>query len=487
MFAAVDLGSNSFRLHIGVHDGETIRVVKSSRESIRFAAGLDQNGFLTQAAMQGALETLRRFNAILTSFPLEAVRVVATNTFRIAKNAADFLPLAEQAVGYPIEIISGEEEGRLIYMGVACSVAQASERRLVLDIGGGSTELILGRGSDIEHVESFGIGTVKQSLIFFPDGRIDAATFDAAILSARSHFEDAAPPYHPDNWSVAYGSSGTMRAISDAILKNSLGDGALSHANLDALRLRLIAFGSVDKIDLLGLKPERAAVLVGGLSILIGVIQELGIPSLQPIAAGLRMGVMWDLYLRATRRDRREQTVRDCLQRFHVVEKRANSVAAIAVALYRQLKPASDALTKQLYWSALLHEVGLAVSQTDYHKHGAYLIEHADLPGFTTREQKSMSRLILAHKGNLRKVSDVLSNPDAAKAVLALRLAVIFMHARIDPDLGTLRLKMKNRIELDLRADWIAGHPTISYWMEKEIDCWEDVDVDFVVKRTASS
>ncbi|WP_025917711.1 Ppx/GppA phosphatase family protein [Herminiimonas sp. CN] len=485
MFAAVDLGSNSFRLHIGVHDGETIRVVKSSRESIRFAAGLDQNGFLTETAMQGAVETLRRFNAILASFPLQAVRVVATNTFRVAKNAAEFLPLAEQAVGYPIEIISGEEEGRLIYMGVACSVAQASERRLVLDIGGGSTELILGRGSDIEHVESFGIGTVKQSLAFFPDGRIDAATFAAATLSARSHFEDAAPPYQPDNWSVAYGSSGTMRAISDAILKNGLGDGALSPANLDALRQRLIAFGSVDKIDLVGLKPERAAVLVGGLTILIGVIQELGIASMRPIAAGLRMGVMWDLYLRATRRDRREQAVRDCLQRFHVVEKRANSVAAIAVALYRQLKPASDALAKQLYWSALLHEVGLAVSQTDYHKHGAYLIEHADLPGFTTREQKSMSRLILAHKGNLRKVGDVLANPDAAKAVLALRLAVIFMHARIDPDPGSLRLKMKSRIELDLRRDWIASHPTISYWMEKEINCWEDVDVDFIIKSNA--
>lgn len=487
MFAAVDLGSNSFRLHIGVHDGETIRVVKSSRESIRFAAGLDQNGFLTEAAMQGALETLRRFNAILTSFPLEAVRVVATNTFRIAKNVADFLPLAEQAVGYPIEIISGEEEGRLIYMGVACSVAQASERRLVIDIGGGSTELILGRGPDIEHVESFGIGTVKQSLLFFPNGGIDATTFDAAVLSARSHFEDAAPPYQPDNWSIAYGSSGTMRAISDAILKNGIGDGTLAPVNLDVLRQRLIAFGSVNKIDLIGLKPERAAVLVGGLSILIGVIQELGIPSLQPISAGLRMGVMWDLYLRATRRDRREQTVRDCMQRFHVVEKRANNVAAIAVALYRQLKPTSDALAKQLYWSALLHEVGLAVSQTNYHKHGAYLVEHADLSGFTTREQKTMSRLILAHKGNLRKVSEVLSNQDAVKAVLALRLAVIFMHARIDPDLGTVRLKMKNRIELELRSEWIASHPTISYWMEKEIDCWEDVDIDFVVKRTASS
>lgn len=483
MFAAVDLGSNSFRLHIGVHDGEKMRVVKSSRESIRFAAGLDRNGFLTEQAMQSALDTLRRFNAILASFPLHAVRVVATNTFRIAKNAADFLPLAEQAVGYPIEIISGEEEGRLIYMGVACAVALASERRLVLDIGGGSTELILGHGPDIEHVESFGIGTVKQGLLFFPDGCIDAATFDAAVLSARSHFEDAAPPYHPDNWSIAYGSSGTMRAISDAILKNGLGDGTLSHASLEDLRQRLIAFGSVDKIDLIGLKPERAAVLVGGLSILIGVIQELGISSMQPIAAGLRMGVMWDLYLRATRRDRREQTVRDCLQRFHVAEKRANSVAAIAVALFRQLKPASDALARQLYWSALLHEVGLAVSQTDYHKHGAYLVEHADLPGFTTREQKSMSRLILAHKGNLRKVSDVLSNPDSAKAVLALRLAVIFMHSRIDVDVNALRLKMKNRIELDLRQDWISTHPTISYWMEKEVDCWEDVDVDFIIKR----
>lgn len=483
MFAAVDLGSNSFRLHIGVHDGASIRVLKSSRESIRLAAGLDQNGSLTVQAMQSAIGTLRRFNAILASFPLQAVRVVATSTFRVAKNAADFLPVAEQAIGYPIEIISGEEEGRLIYMGVACSVALASESRLVLDIGGGSTELILGRGSDIEHVESFGIGTIKQSLVFFPSGCIDAVTFDAAILSARSHFEDAAPPYHPDNWSIAYGSSGTMRAISDAILKNGLGNGELSHANLDALRRRLIGFGSIEKVDLVGLKPERTAVLVGGLSILIGVIQELGIPGIRPIAAGLRMGVMWDLYLRSTRRDRREQTVRDCLQRFHVVEKRANNVAAIAVALYRQLKPASDVLGKQLYWSALLHEVGLAVSQTDYHKHGAYLIEHADLPGFTTREQKSMSRLILAQKGNLRKVGDVLSTPDAAKAVLALRLAVMFMHSHIDLDVAALRLKMKNRIELDLRTDWISRHPTISYWMEREVDCWEDVGVDFVIKN----
>src|SRR5690606_40617164 len=194
MFAAVDLGSNSFRLHIGRHDGETMRIIKSARDPIRLGSGLDSKGNLTAAAMDSAIESLARFNSILSTYPLSAVRVVATNTMRIAKNAAAFLPRAEAAIGYPIEIISGEEEGRLIYLGVA-SALPSNERRLVLDIGGGSTELILGQGTEIEVVESFSIGTVPQTNGFFADGNIDAAAFDAAILSARSRFEDAAPQY----------------------------------------------------------------------------------------------------------------------------------------------------------------------------------------------------------------------------------------------------------------------------------------------------
>ena len=485
MFAAVDLGSNSFRLHVGMHDGETMRIIKTARDPIRLAAGLDGKGCLTETAMQTALESLTRFKTLLAGYPLTAVKVVATNTLRIAKNVAIFLPAAERAIGYPIEIISGEEEGRLIYMGVANTLGMPGERRLVLDIGGGSTELVLGRGPEIERVESFSVGTVKQSLGFFPGGRIDAASFDAAILSARSYFEDAAPPYHPQFWSTAYGSSGTIRAIHDAISKNALGDGTLSVKSMEALKARLVQYGHISRIELIGMKPDRAAVMVGGLAILIGLMQELGIKSLTPIEAGLRMGLLWDLQLRATKRDRREQSVREFLQRFHADEGRANHVANAASAIYGQLKPAGDSYGKHLYWSGLLHEVGLAVSQSGYHKHAAYLIENADLPGFTTREQRVMSTLILAQKGNLRKINDALGDPDFAKAVLALRLAVIFMHSRIDVATDAMRVKMKGRIELEIKRELIAHHPTLSYSMQKERECWDEVGTDLSIKSYA--
>ncbi|MBJ7313087.1 Ppx/GppA family phosphatase [Rugamonas sp. CCM 8940] len=482
MYAAVDLGSNSFRLHIGQHDGEAIRVLKSMREPIRLAAGLDAAGNLTEAAMQAALSCLKNFRATLAGYPLDAVRVVATSAMRVARNSAAFLPAAELAIGHPIEIISGEEEGRLIYMGVANALATPGERRLVMDIGGGSTELILGRGQDIERVESFSLGTVKQSMLFFVGGRVDVPSFEAAILSARSHFEDAAPPYHPQHWKQAYGSSGTIRTIADIIAKNKLGKGDLSAASLEALKQRFIAFGHVSKIEMPGLRPDRASTIIGGLAILIALVHELEIPALQPIEAGLRMGVMWDLYLRSTKRDRREQSVRGLAQKFHADAGRAGRVAEDAAALYLQMKPVADNYSRLLYWSALLHEVGLVVSQTGYHKHAAYLVENADLPGFTTREQKAMSRLILAQKGNLRKVADALSDPDFAKAVVALRLAILFMHSRIELDFAELKLRMKSRIELEIRRELVSDHPTVSYWMEKEQELWDEVGVDFSIR-----
>ena len=482
MYAAVDLGSNSFRLHVGKHDGESIRVLKSMREPIRLAAGLDDQGKLTEAAMQSALSCLRNFAAVLAGYRLDAVRVVATSTLRVARNSAAFLPAAEKAVGYPIEIISGEEEGRLIYMGVANALALPGERRLVIDIGGGSTELILGNGSDIERVESFSIGTVKQSLSFFPGGRVDAVSYEAAILSARSHFEDAAPPYQKPHWMVAYGSSGTIRAIADIIERNALGDGRLSAAGLDALRRRFIEFGEVARIDMPGLRPDRAGTIIGGLAILIALVHELGIDAVVPVEAGLRMGVMWDLYLRSMQRDRREQSVLEAARKFHVDEARAARVAQQAGALYAQLKPAGDTFIRPLQWSAQLHEIGMVVSQTGYHKHAAYMIENADLPGFTTREQKLMGKLVLAQKGNLRKVAESLPDPDFAKAVLALRMAILLMHARMEAGPGELKLRMKHKIELDIRKDWVASHPTLAFWIEKEQEWWDDVGVDFSVR-----
>ncbi|KQV84779.1 exopolyphosphatase [Massilia sp. Root351] len=484
MYAAVDLGSNSFRLAIGKHDGDEIRVVKSAREPIRLAAGLDASGNLTEAAMQSALGCLKNFRQVLAGYELEAVRVVATSTMRLARNSAAFLPAAEQAIGHPIEIISGEEEGRLIYMGVSNALNMPGERRLVIDIGGGSTELILGRGSDIERVESFSIGSVKQSLSFFVGGRVDGPSFEAAILSARSHFEDAAPPYHPEYWKRCYGSSGTIRAIAEIIEKNKLGSGVTA-VSLEALKKRFIAAGHVSKIDMPGLRPDRASTIIGGLAVLIALVHELGIAVLTPIEAGLRVGVMWDLQLRSTKRDRRDQSVRAFLQKFQVDEARANRVAEYAAVLYAQMKPLTDNYTRLLAWSALLHEVGMAVSQTGYHKHACYMVENADLPGFTTREQKTMGRLIVAQKGNLRKVGDALTDSDFAKAVVALRLAILFMHSRIEIDFTELKLRMKNRIELEMRREWVADHPTVSYWMEKEQELWDEVGVDFSIRANA--
>jgi exopolyphosphatase / guanosine-5'-triphosphate,3'-diphosphate pyrophosphatase len=484
MFAAVDLGSNSFRLHIGKYDGDAIRIVKSARDQIRLAANLDADGNITPVAMERALESLRGFARVLAEFPLDATRVVATDVFRVAKNSQLFLPLAEQAIGCEIEIISGEEEGRLIYLGVANCLSKPGERRLVIDIGGGSTELILGRGQDVERAESFSIGTGKQSSQFFSDGNLNADVFDAALISARSRFEDAAPPFSPNFWKIAYGSSGTIRALSDLIAKNQIGDGTLSRTNLLLLQQRFVAAGRVEAIALMGLRADRAPSLVGGIGILLAVMQELDFEYVTPIEAGLRMGVMWDLQYRATQRDRREQSVRACMRKFEVDAARAKRVADEALALFAQLKPLSDHYSRLLLWSGLLHEAGLLISQTDYHKHSAYLIENVDLPGFTTREQKIMGKLLLGQKGNLRKLGDALQESDFAKALLALRIAIVFMHSRVEVDFGELRLRFKAKIEFDIPRHYTTQHPTLGYWFDKERESWAALGIDFVLRQS---
>lgn len=483
MFAAVDLGSNSFRLHIGAFDGERIRIVNSAREPVRLGAGLDKRGNLSAQAIQTAIECLSRFSRILKATPLVGVRVVATNTVRVARNAPSFVPLFEKAIGHPIEVITGEEEGRLIYMGVASALNLPAERRLVVDIGGGSTELVLGHGHEIEQVESFSIGTVPIANRFFDGNRISADAFDEAVLSARSVFEDGLAPFHPRYWDIGYGSSGTMRTLAEIIEKNSLGDGQLSAKSLLALRDRLIESGRINKIALEGIKPERVAVVLGGLPVLIGLAQELGFKSLVSIEAGLRMGVLWDLYLRERKRDRRQDSVRRFMKRFGVDESRASKAAANALSLFAQTVD-NGPLMRMLGWAGKLHEVGMVVSHTGFHKHGAYLALNADLPGFTTHEQHLLSVLLLAQKGNLRKVQDAVSDNEIARAVVALRLGILFMHARLDPAIEPVKLAMRTRIEIDVGRQLIATHPTLAYWLSKEKAAWEEVGRQFVVKTS---
>ena len=481
MYAAVDLGSNSFRLHIGEPIAGQMHIVHTARDPIRLAAGLGPDGALTEEAMETAVRSLRDFGAILRQHRLDAVRVVATNTMRVATNAEALLPRLEAAIGHPIEVISGEEEGRLIYMGVSAALGRPFEQRLVIDVGGGSTEVIAGRGDEIQLVESFSIGTHPQSAAYFPGGVVDAAAFDAADNGARARFEDAAGQSRAHGWRAVYGSSGTIRAVNEVIARNRLGDGTMSIDSLLALRDRLIAAGHVDAFDLPGIKRERVIVMAGGLSVLIGAMQEFGVRTMTAINAGLRLGVLSDLELRACRSDRRDSAVQDCMRRFGVDEQRALRTAAIARQLFDRLGAGDDSLRRHLLWSCMLHEVGLAVSHTGAHKHAAYIVEHADLPGFTNREQRLMSTIVLAQKGNLRKVREALGAPDVMRAVLAIRLAAVFMHARVDGDLAALGLRMKNRIEIDTPRGWLKQHPTVAAWFEKEAAAWAEVGIGFQV------
>ena len=479
MFAAVDLGSNSFRLHIGEPDDGQMRIVRSARDPVRLAAGLGPDGNLTAAAIETALKSLSGFADILGEYRLDAVRVVGTNTLRVARNALEVLPLAEKAVGYPIEIISGEEEGRLVYMGVAFARSSPEEVRLVIDIGGGSTEVIAGRGDAIALVESFSIGTQPQASNFFPGGRIEHAYFDAAVTMARAMFEDAAAAYRAHGWSAAYGSSGTMRAMAETIARGGLGDGTLSMSGLCALRDKLVACAHVDRVDLPGLKSERVVAVLGGVSILIGALEEFGIERVCAINAGLRLGALFDLELRAQRHDRRDLAIGACMARFGVDRERAQRATAIALRLYGQLGASDTSCLHYLGWACMLHEIGLSVSHTSAHKHGAYLVEHVDLPGFTTREQRLMATLVLGHKGNVRKIREELAEPALARMVLAMRLAVACMHARVDHELDGFRLRMKGRIDVELAPGWLAKHPTMRFWLEKECSAWGDVGLAF--------
>lgn len=297
MFAAIDLGSNSFRLYIGEYVNGTICVVKSAREPNRLAAGLDKNNVLSKESIDRGLAALGRLRSILDTYSLSDIKVVATNTLRIAANASVFLQDAEKVLGYPIEVISGREEGRLIWLGVAHVLDRPDEKRLVIDIGGGSTELIGGRGQDIEQVESFNVGTVRQSLAFFHDGIIDGASFDAAVLSARNVFGDAVDYYRSCGWTEVYGSSGTMRATAEILELNGIGNGRFTLENLELLKLKMLEIGHLERLKLKGVKAERVSSILGGLTILLVLMKDFGIKVMKPIDAGLRMGIMWDLVM----------------------------------------------------------------------------------------------------------------------------------------------------------------------------------------------
>jgi exopolyphosphatase/guanosine-5'-triphosphate,3'-diphosphate pyrophosphatase len=484
--AAVDLGSNSFHLEIGrVVDGQ-IYPLDAVREVVRLGAGLTAEKRIDRATQAKALEALAKFGERLRGFARPAVRVVGTNTLRVARNAPQFLREARAALGFPIEVISGREEARLIYLGVAHSLPISAQKRLVVDIGGGSTECIIGTGLEPTLTESLYMGCVSYSLKYFPGGKIEKAGMKAAELAARQELSSLTKQYRETGWDEAVGSSGTARAIENILRENELAAEGITREGLERLRSLLLKHEEADPDRIAGLRPNRAPVLPGGVAILIAAFDALGLESMKVAEGALRHGVLYDLLGRVQHRDMREATVAQFMRRYHVDAAQAERVRGLSLKIYDALSPGAeredDPDRLMLEWAARLAETGLSIAHAGYHKHSSYVLSNADMPGFSRMEQARLARLVLAHRGKLRKVQDAGFEGVDWKLVFALRLASLILRSRTDAKLPFLRVAADpGGFEIDLPQSWLDDNPLSADALEAEAGHWKAVDLKLEV------
>jgi exopolyphosphatase / guanosine-5'-triphosphate,3'-diphosphate pyrophosphatase len=480
LLAAVDLGSNSFRLEIGRLDHGQIRRTEYIKETVRQGNGLDEARNLTPDAMERGWDCLARFGERLAGFKKAQVRAVATQTLREARNREEFLRRAHQVLGFPIDVISGREEARLIYQGVTHLLPQSDERRLVVDIGGRSTELILGRQYDAEVMESYRVGSVAWSMKYFPAGHFTEAAFESAEVAAKAVLDEALAAYGRDTWDVAYGSSGTIGAVGDVLGAAGWSAGTITREGLDWLHEQLLGARSAEKVRLEGLKDDRRPVIGGGVSVLRAVFDLLEIDQMQAAQGALRHGVLYDLLDREHGgTDIRSITVQRLAAKFEADPVQAQRVGRVAGLLLRQLRAGDRAEDlarheRKLGWAAQLHEIGSLISHSDYHKHGAYILDNADAPGFALPELHRLSLLVLGHRGKLRKLDADFEDELFVQQLLCLRLAVILCHARRDPELGGLQLRMApRRFALSLPPAWAGAYPQSAHLLREEVVAWQ--------------
>ncbi len=493
--AAVDLGSNSFRLEIGRVEHGDFQRTEYLKETVRQGGGLDDDRNLTPHAMQAGWDCLARFGERLAGFKSSEVRAVATQTLREARNRDEFLDRANVILGFPINVISGREEARLIYQGVAHMLPQSDERRIVLDIGGRSTELILGQGATPLVMESFRVGSIAWSNRYFPDGQFTRKSFAIAEIAAKAVLDEALDAYHPDRWDVAYGSAGTVGAIADVLIANGWPEGTVTQDSLDWLMDKLVTAQSADRLKLAGMREDRKAIIGGGVSIVRAIFNLLGINTLHQAAGGLRHGLICDL-IGATGRedDLRVKTVQRLATKFGVDTVHGERVGRVATHLFQQLnanpefstQPDTDRHLRKLRWAAQLHEIGSHISHSDCHKHGAYILDNADAMGFSLSEMHRLSLLVLGHRGKLRKLEAALSDRDLVAQLIALRLAVILCHARKDPDLDGLTLTWQDLpaqyMQLSCRPSWAELFPQSAYLLREETLAWQKTPWAFHVQ-----
>jgi exopolyphosphatase/guanosine-5'-triphosphate,3'-diphosphate pyrophosphatase len=470
ILAAVDLGSNSFHMIIARVVGEDqLQVLDRRREMVQLAANLDDDERLSEAVQKRALACLARFGERLRSLPPWAVRAVGTNTLRCAENADEFLIKAGIALGHPIEIIAGDEEARLIYLGVSHALDFDNVRRLVVDIGGGSTEFIIGEGAEAGcYRESIKIGCVHHSRQFFPEGILSEASMQRAEVAARAMLQDIEQQFRHLGWKEAVGASGTIRAVARVVAaQNWCGRGTITAESLKALTHAMIDAGHVKNLKFKGLNAERRPVFPGGVAVLKGIFESLAIKHMIVSDGALREGLLYDLIGRICHQDVRDRTVANLVQRYHIDQSHSSQVKDTAVQLLAAAASGWEFEEKhfpRLAWAAILHEVGLVLSHSQYHKHGAYLLAYSDMPGFSRQEQQILTFLVRGHRRKLPIAKLNLLPEELRQSTLhlclLLRLAVLLNRNRSPSAPPPLIFKVDQKtLKIKFPAGWLAQHP----------------------------
>jgi exopolyphosphatase/guanosine-5'-triphosphate,3'-diphosphate pyrophosphatase len=480
MVAAIDLGSNSFHMIVArLEENGTLSVIDRLRESVRLGGGLDRDGNIDEAAQQRAFTCLETFSQRIRDLPHSAVRVAGTNTLRVAKNAQSFVDRAESILNHSIEVIEGREEARLIYLGVAHGLATKEGNRLVVDIGGGSTELIIGQSMLPMRRESMYTGCVSASRRFFADGYITSKKMKAAVTDASMILYSQASRFDSKKWDEAIGCAGTIKAIGNILHEQGWCESGISYKGLKQLRDTMIEAGHVDKLNLVGLSDNRRPVIAGGLSVLLGVFKTLKIKHMLVSDQGMREGLLYDLVGRITHTDVRDATVETVMSKWGVDEIQAHRVTDTVEMLCKKACENSNIDTDQqaplLRWASMLHEIGLQVSHNNYHKHGSYLLTNADMQGFSRQEQALLAALVLSHRSKFRTAAfDKLMKPFVTPGkhmCILLRLAVLLQRGRADIELPDIDLKIEdNQVILRFPPDWLKHNSMTKASLRKEAE-----------------
>ncbi|WP_086932398.1 Ppx/GppA phosphatase family protein [Agarilytica rhodophyticola] len=480
-FAAIDLGSNSFHmLIVRINDNDKIETIDREKQMVQIARGLTSEGILDDNAQQRALECLHRFAERLRDIPPQQIRVVGTKTLRAANNSDKFLTQAEQVIGAKIQIISGYEEARLVYAGLANSISE-NDQRLVVDIGGGSTEFVIGTSHDPTHLESLALGCVSFTEKYIAhNGGVNKGNMRKAYYEACTELEEIRKNYLKAGWKTAYGTSGTMKAVAEILVEKD-GGAVITRASLDKLVEETINNGKIIATNVTKLRRD---VLPAGLAILQAIFEQLKLEKIHVASASLKEGLIYDTIGRYSDHDSRVETVKKLKAQYNIDEDQAQRVSTTAGRFWSQIERANlpgVSRTKILYWASQLHEIGLNISHSGYHHHGHYILRHSDLAGFGRYEQYILATLVRLHrkKPHENKIEglDGTAREAFVPLLVCLRIAALLHRRREDIDDTPALKETYDGFHLSFSKDWLSNHPLTMAGLTQEQSYLKNIGV----------